>query len=204
MTEDLLIDRHQYLSSGIHIGMILKSKDMEKFIYKVRPNGLAVLNIGLLDQRIRIAAKYLAGMTSILVVSRKENGQLPVKMFAKAAGFICSEGRFMPGSLTNPKYEKFFEPDAVLLTDPASDKQVLKEALKMRIPIIALCDTFNSTSFVDFILPCNNKGKKSLALIYWILAREICNIRGTEFSYTLADFGYTEDGKKGEKQDDEE
>ena len=98
-------------------------------------------------------------------------------------------GRFMPGTLTNPSYEKFIEPDVVVLTDPLSDYQALKEAVDSRIPIIALCDTFNETRNIDFVIPCNNKGKKSLALIYWLLAREVLKNKGKkEFKYKVEDF----------------
>ena len=99
----------------------------------------------------------------------------------------------MPGTLTNPNYEKFIEPDVVLITDPLSDRQALKEAVKARIPVVAICDTFNETKNVDLVIPANNKGKKSLALIYWLLAREILKVRGEiksdeEFKYSVEDF----------------
>jgi len=184
----LLIKREDYLAAGVHIGLTSKTADMERFIYKVRPNGLAVLNISVLDQRIRYAANMLAKMKKILIVSRKENGKKPAKKLAEAIGARAIVGRFMPGSLTNPSYEKFFEPDVVLVTDPFADKQVIKEAVTMRIPIIALADTFNTTSFIDLVIPCNNKGKQSIALIYWLLAREVCRLRGKKFNMKYEDF----------------
>ncbi len=197
-TEELLIDKESYLSSGAHIGMVSKSADMKKFIYKVRPNGLAVLNISVLDERIKIAAKMLAGAESVLVVSRKENAHDPIKKFAETTEFNFIAGRFMPGSLTNPTYEKFFEPDIIIITDPSSDRQALKEAIDMRIPVVGLADTFNSTSFLDLIVPCNNKGKKSLALVYYLLAKEVCRIKGSEFNAPLEDFGFLDEKKEEE------
>lgn len=189
MTEPL-IPKKDYLSVGIHIGMKSKNKDMEKFIYKVREDGLAVLNLKMLDERIRIASNFLARANTILVVGRKVNAHDPIKKFAEAVeGVKFIIGRFMPGTLTNPNYEEFVEPDIVLLTDPLSDHQALKEAVDSRIPVVALCDTFNETKNIDFIIPCNNKGKKSLALIYWLLAREINKIRGKkQFKYKFEDF----------------
>ena len=76
-----------------------------------------------------------------------------------------------------------------MLTDPLSDKQALKESIDSRIPVVALCDTFNDTKNIDLVIPCNNKGRKSLALIYWLLAREIMKERGEkEFNYKPEEF----------------
>jgi small subunit ribosomal protein S2 len=189
MPEDLLIPKQDYLSAGIHIGMKSRTKDMKKFIYKVREDGLAVLDLKVLDERIKIAAKFLSSRKKILVVGRKLNSHTPIRKFSEVVGCDCVVGRFMPGTLTNPSYKKFIEPEVVLLTDPLSDYQALKEAVDSRIPVVALCDTFNETRNIDLVIPCNNKGKKSLALIYWLLAREILKNRGEkEFKYKVEDF----------------
>ena len=188
--EKLVIPREKYLSAGVHIGMTTKTKDMKRFIYKIRPAGLAVLNIGLLDQRIGLAANMLAEKKKILIVSRKENGFQPAKKFAEAINGKAIAGRFMPGSLTNPSYKEFYEPDVLIVTDPLADKQAMKEAIEMRIPIIGMADTFNETSFIDLVVPCNNKGKKSLALIFWAIANLVSEKRGKEFTYSMEDFGY--------------
>ena len=186
----LLIPREKYLSAGVHIGMTSKTVDMNRFIYKVRPNGLAVLNVGMLDKRIEFASNMLAPMKRILIVSRKENGQDPAKKFAEVIGGKSITHRFMPGSLTNPSYKEFFEPEATIIVDPAADKQAITESIQMRIPIIGLADTYNDTSFIDVVLPCNNKGKKSVALILWLLAKLIKEKRGESFAATPEDFGY--------------
>ena len=186
----LLIPREKYLSAGVHIGMTSKTVDMQRFIYKVRPNGLAVLNVGMLDKRIEHAANMLAPMKSILIVSRKENGHEPAKKFAEIVGGRAIAGRFMPGSLTNPSFKDFFEPNITIVVDPAADRQAIKESTQMRIPIMGLSDTFNDTSYIDLVLPCNNKGKKSVALILWLLAKLIKEKRGEQFSATPEEFGY--------------
>ncbi len=176
--EKLIVPREKYLSAGVHIGMTSKTKDMKRFIYKIRPSGLAVLNIGLLDKRLDIIAGMLAETKNILAVCKKEAGYEAVQKFAAATGAKAIAGRFMPGSMTNPTYKEFFEPDVVIVTDPLADKQAIKEAMQMRIPMVGLCDTFNDTSYMDFVLPCNNKGKKSLDLIYEILADLVLEKRG--------------------------
>lgn len=188
--EKLIIPREKYLSAGVHIGMTSKTADMKRFIYKIRPNGLAVLNIGLLDRRLDFASNLLANSKRILAVSKKEIGHDPVKKFAEVLGAQYKTGRFMPGSLTNPTYKNFFEPDIIIITDPFADKQAIKEAVQMRIPIIGMADTFNETSYVDLIIPCNNKGKKSLALVYWLLAKLIKEKRGEAFESKPEDFGF--------------
>lgn len=191
MKNEMLIEKEKYLENGVHIGTSSKTKDMKKFIYKVMANGLTVMNLSLLDERIRIAAKFLARHKKLLVVGRRI--EKPINTFAQAVGATAVTGRFMPGSLTNPSFESFFEPDVIILSDPFIDKQALTEAVSIRIPIVSLCNTFNQTSYIDLVVPCNNKGKKSIALVYYLLAREILKERGEiqkneDFKLTLEDF----------------
>jgi small subunit ribosomal protein S2 len=189
MPEEFLIPKQNYLSTGIHIGMKSRTADMKKFIYKVREDGLAVLDLKTLDERVSVAAKFLTNAKKILIVGRKPNAHAPIKKMAEIIGSYYIIGRFMPGTLTNPSYKKFIEPDVVLLVDPSSDYQALKEAVDSRIPVVALCDTSNETRNIDLVIPCNNKGKKSVDLVLWLLTREITKNRGEkEFKYKLEDF----------------
>lgn len=167
-----------YLSAGVHIGMKQQTKDMKKFIYKVRPDGLAVLNVALIDERLKLAGKFLARYERVLAISRKLAGQKPVKKFAEATGTKAVVGRFLPGTITNPAFKGYFEPQAIIVTDPLIDRQAITEAVRMRIPVVALCDTFNETSLVDLVVPCNNKGRKALGMIYWTLAKEFLKAKG--------------------------
>jgi len=190
--EETLIPGTDYLASGIHIGTQQKTGDMKRFIYQARPDGLYLLDIKLMDDRLRIAARFLANYepSSILVISAREYGHHPVSMFAKVTGAKSIVGRFIPGTLTNPRSKYFTEPAVLVVTDPMTDEQALKEAVKTGIPIIALCDTNNSTNDVDLIIPTNNKGRKALATVYWLLAREMLRERSRregreeEFSFT--------------------
>jgi len=193
MPAKLLIPRQQYLASGIQMGMKLKTEDMKEFIYKVRPDGLAVLNLRRIDERIRIASKFLARAKQIVVASKRSPVQKGVKKFAeliKAQAFV---GRFLPGTLTNPSFEKYIEADVVFILDPMLDKQALQEAVKARVPVVAVCNSFNETRNVDLVIPANNKGKKALATLLWLLAREILKERGEiksdrDFKVKVEDF----------------
>ncbi len=190
----MLVDRTEYLTSGVHIGMKTCTKFMKQFIYKIREDGLAVFNIQKVDERIKTAAQFLSGFENVMAVSRKGNGILPVKKFTESVGGKAVPGRFPPGMLTNPSYRDFYEPDVIFVIDPLIDRQAVEEAKKKRVPVVALCDTFNEASDVDIVIPSNNNGKKSIALICWILAREIMKNRkkiseNNEFKPTLKDFG---------------
>jgi small subunit ribosomal protein S2 len=185
-----LVPIDEYLAAGVHIGTQQKTENMMKFVYRVRTDGLYVLDIQSTDERIKLVANFLSKYepSRILVVSARQYGQYPAMKFAKAIGSKAIVGRFIPGTLTNPKVEAFFEPDVVIVTDPAGDAQVIKEAVNIGIPVVALCDTNNMTSNVDLVIPTNNKGRKALSLIYWLLAREIAKINGTYFNYQFEDF----------------
>ncbi len=185
-----LVSIDEYLAAGVHIGTQQKTQDMMRFVYRVRTDGLYVLDIQSTDERIRVASKLLSHYdpSRILVVSSRQYGQHPAKMFSKALGTRAMLGRFIPGSLTNPQIHGFFEPDIVIVTDPAGDAQVLKEASSIGVPIIALCDTNNLISNVDLVIPTNNKGRKALSLVYWLIAREVSRLNNTSFNYELPDF----------------
>lgn len=185
-----LVPIDEYLAAGVHIGTQQKTQNMMKFVYRVRTDGLYVLDIQSTDERIRSIAHFLSKYdpARVLVVSARQYGQYPATMFSKAIGAVSRVGRFIPGTLTNPAQEGFYEPDVVIVTDPAGDAQVIKEAVNVGIPVVALCDTNNMTSNVDLVIPTNNKGRKALSLVYWLLAREVANERGLPFNYELTDF----------------
>jgi len=179
-SKELLIDEDTFLTCGVHIGTKQKSKDMEPYVHKVREDGLRILNVNLTSEKIVEAANFLKEQEpkDVLVVSARQYGWKPAKKFANTCGFRCIAGRFTPGRLTNPEMRTFIEPKIIILTDPAADAQAFREAINIKIPVIAMCDSNNLTNNVDLIIPGNNKGRRSLALIYWLLSREILRIRG--------------------------
>ena len=180
----------EYLAAGIHIGTQQKSKDMKKFIYRVRGDGLYIIDIRETDERIKTAAKYLAQFNpaNILVVTSRQYGQYPARRFSDAVGALAATGRFVPGRMTNQNLHGYIEPEVVLVTDPIGDAQAIKEAVQAGIPVVALCDTNNMTQFVDLVIPTNNKGRKALSMVYYLLTREMLRLRGIQTSLTQEDF----------------
>ncbi|MFB6108781.1 MAG: 30S ribosomal protein S2 [Haloplanus sp.] len=187
---DLLIPVEDYLGAGVHIGTQQKTEDMERFIHRVRDDGLYVLDVSQTDQRIRTAADFLANYSpeQILVTSSRQYGRFPAEKFAEAIGARARTGRFIPGTLTNPDYDGYIEPDVVVVTDPIGDSQAVKEAITVGIPVIAMCDSNNQLSNVDLVIPTNNKGRRALSVVYWLLANETLDRRGAEPAYALEDF----------------
>ncbi len=193
--EQFLVPQDQYLKAGIHIGTKFKTKYMEQFIYKTRPDGLSVLNLQKINERLQLAINLISNYApeDIVVVSRRENAWKPAKMFGKVTGAKVYAGRYPPGILTNPNLENFVEAKVLIATDSWPDRNAIRDALNIGIPIIALCDTNNQTNNIDLVVPCNNKGKKSLGLIFYIFAKEYMKAKGMiksdkEFQAKLDDF----------------
>ena len=178
--EKFLVPRDVYLKSGIHIGTKFRTAYMEQFIYKTRPDGLSVLNLQKIDERIKVAATFLAQYNTddILVICRRENGWKAVELFGKLTGVRTFAGRYPPGILTNPNLEEYTEAKIVMVVDAWPDRNAVLDSVKVGIPVIALCDTNNQTNFIDFVIPCNNKGKKSLGLLFFILTKEFLKAKG--------------------------
>ena len=171
--ENLLIESNEYLKSGIHIGTKFKTKYMANFIYKTRPDGLSVLNLQKIDERLKVAINFLNNFEpdEILIVSRRENGWKGLRKLHKLTGINVITGRYPPGILTNPNLDTFTEPKVIMVSDPWPDKNAVEDAAKVGIPVIALCDTNNQSNKLDLVVPCNNKGKKSVGLVYYLITK---------------------------------
>ncbi|MHA2299326.1 MAG: 30S ribosomal protein S2 [Candidatus Thorarchaeota archaeon] len=195
---ELLTPMDKYLAAGCHIGTQVKTQDMDPFVYRQRPIGLYVLDVRKTDERIRTTGKFIARFdaSKIVVVSGRVYGKRPVETFAYYIGANAFTERFVPGTLTNPNIagpRVYVEPELVILTDPRTDQQALSEAARIGVPVIALCDTDNQTTNVDLVIPSNNRGRKALALIYFLLTRQVLRERGTlteeeETAFTAEDF----------------
>jgi small subunit ribosomal protein S2 len=193
--EELLMPQDTLLSAGIHIGTRMKTGDMEQFIYRVRPDGLFVLDVKKTDDRIRAAAKFLARFepTKVAAAAARLYAQEPVKKFCEVTKSMPVIGRFIPGLLSNPLYPHRIEPDVLVVSDPRADAQAVKEAGAIGIPVVALCSTDNEFTGVDLVIPTNNKGRRALAVIYWLLARQVMRERGElaadkDLTLTIDDF----------------
>jgi small subunit ribosomal protein S2 len=194
-SDDLLLPQEILLGAGAHIGTRIKSKEMEQFIYKVRPDGLYVLDMVQMDKRIRVTARFLSRMNleKVCVASSKRYGVNPVEQFCSVLGCKSYTERFTSGTFTNPMYSDFFEPEAVVVTDGLADQQVVEESSQAGVPVVALCSTDNGLKNVDLVIPVNNKGRRSLAIVYWLLARETLREKGSlpisgEFGKTIEEF----------------
>ena len=176
----LLLPFETYEENAVNIGTQQKSADMARFIDTVRDDGLYLLDVNMTDSRIRTTAEFLNKFEAprIMVVSARQYGQRPARKFAEAVGAHSAVGRFIPGSLTNPALRSYVEPDILFVTDPAADQQALKEAVNTGLPVVGIVDANNNLRNVDIAVPANNKGRRSLALVYWLVARAVLKVRG--------------------------
>ncbi|HEY7110202.1 MAG TPA: 30S ribosomal protein S2 [Nitrososphaeraceae archaeon] len=168
------------LATGIRVGTPVKTKFMTPFIVRANPEGLYILDISKTLSRIDVAAKFIsrADISRVAITSAREYGKTPVLKFCELTGATRILGRFMPGTFTNPSLPDYMEPELVIVTDPQADEQAVIEATRAGVPVIAVSNSDNVTSKVDLIIPANNRGRKALATVYWLLAREVLKKQG--------------------------
>ncbi len=190
------VKQEVFLEAGVHIGTKIRTNDMRNFIFKRRDDGLYILDLRKSAERLMDAAKIIAKYRpeEVCVVASRVYSSNPASRFAELTGVNLVKGRFVPGLMTNMNVSGFMEPKILLVCDPKGEHEALVEAAKNGVPIIGLCDTDNETKFIDVVVPINNKGKRSLALIFYILSREVMIAQGKiksydEFTY---DIGYFE------------
>ncbi len=168
------------LSTGIRVGTPIKTKFMTPFITRANPEGLYILDISKTLARIDVAAKFIGrtNIANVAVTSSREYGKTPIEKFCELTGARGIFGRFMPGTFTNPSLPKYLEPEIVIVTDPQADEQAVLEATRAGVPVIALSNSDNITSKVDVVIPTNNRGRKALATVYWLLTKEVLKKQG--------------------------
>ncbi len=205
-----LVKQETYLEAGIHIGTRIRTFDMRKYVFKRREDGLYIIDLRKTEERLTQVAKILARYKpeDILVVASRLYSSNPALKFSALTGIPVLRGRFIPGTMTNLSYKGFKEPKLLFVCDPKGEQEAIAEGAKNNVPIIALCDTDNETKFIDFVIPANNKGKKALALIFFILARELILSQGKissydQFNYNVNYFEQIDIGAKEEKNEPE-
>ena len=187
-TENENMKKHIF-STGIRVGTEVKTKFMTPFITKASPEGLYMLDLDITLSRIQTAARFIKkfDIKKVIVYSGRSYATTPIEKFCELTGAEKMLGRFMPGTLTNPSLPYYSEPKLIIVSDPQVDAQAITEATNAGIPIIGIANTDNVTSKLDLVIPANNRGRKSLATVYWLLAREILQDSET-MKYEIEDF----------------
>lgn len=188
--KETLIPLEDYIKCAVHLGTKVITPHMRKFVYKRRADGLAVINTALIDEKLREAIDFMVNYEpeGIYLICKREAGWPAAEKFGEVTGIKVFTKKYPPGITTNLILEDFFESELTIICDPWMDKNALNDTFKLKKPVLGLCDTNNFTSGVTKIIPCNNKAKKSVGCILFILARGYCKAKKMPFSAKLTDF----------------
>ncbi|NWJ68175.1 30S ribosomal protein S2 [Marine Group I thaumarchaeote] len=181
--------KKKVLSTGIRVGTEVKTKFMLPYIIQANPEGLYLFDLDITLNRIQTAARFIKkfDIEKVIVYSGRVYATTPIEKFCELTGAKKMLGRFMPGTLTNPSLPYYSEPLLIIISDPQVDAQAVTEATNAGIPVIGIANTDNVTSKLDLVIPANNRGRKALATVYWLLAREILQDSKT-MKYEIEDF----------------
>ena len=181
--------KKKILSTGIRVGTEVKTKFMIPYITQASPEGLYLFDLDITLSRIETAGRFIKkfDIKKVIVYSGRTYANTPIEKFCELTGARKMLGRFMPGTLTNPLLPYYSEPQLIVVSDPQVDAQAITEATNAGIPVIGIANTDNVTSELDLVIPANNRGRKALATVYWLLAREILQ-DSKEMKYEIDDF----------------
>lgn len=192
--EELLVPLEDYINSAVHLGTRAVTPGMREYVYRRKADGIAVLNTKKIDERIALAADFLSKYKpeDIILCCKRDSGHKAIKAFNEATGIKTFE-KYPPGMITNPNLDIFLESSVLFIIDPWLDKNALNDAVKLRIPVVALCDTNNNTNNIDVVVPCNNKSAKSIGLALYIIAKLYLKKRNINKKIKSSDFYEIED-----------
>jgi len=176
-TED---DVLKMLAAQVHVGPSRCHANMQRYVFKRRKDGLHIINLDKTWHKMVLAARILAAVQNpadIMVMSTRTFGQRGAIKFAQYIGATPMVGKWVPGTFCNPQNKAYAEPRLLLVDDPATCFAALRETSYVGVPVIALAGISNNSRFVDCAVPCNNRGKFSLGLLFWLLAREVLRIK---------------------------